>query len=81
MKIILDARKVEDYGIGEYIKSLFSEIIASGYFDVKIIANENSDITNFLRGETIYAKSKNYSLREHFEIPRLLNKYRDFFYF
>ncbi|MEN8153041.1 MAG: glycosyltransferase family 1 protein [Acidobacteriota bacterium] len=81
MKIILDARKVDDYGIGEYIKNLFSGIIESEYFETKIVSHADSGQTNFPNGKIIHTKSENYNFKEHFEIPRLLNKYKDFFYF
>lgn len=81
MKIILDARKAEDYGIGEYINNLFPEIAASGHFETKIITHRDKGLIKIPHVEKIFAEAGNYSFREHFELPHLLKKYRDFFYF
>lgn len=85
-KIILDARKLNDYGIGEYIKSLFPAIINSDKFESKLIFPDNSDLNQekfmeFANAGIIKAKSVNYSIREHFEIPNAVSSLKDHYYF
>ncbi len=85
-KIILDARKLNDYGIGEYIKNLFPSIINSEHFESKIIFSNEEIINPNLFGEldqddVIRVKSPNYSLREHFEIPNAVSHLKDHYYF
>lgn len=81
MKIILDARKSEDYGIGEYIKNLFSEIAISGHFETKVITHMDKDLIKIPQEKKIFSEAGNYSFREQFELTRLLKKHKDFFYF
>ncbi len=85
-KIILDARKLNDYGIGEYIKTLFPAIATSENFDTRIILNKNSNSISKVFGglhkdKIIYSKYSNYTIGEHFEIPRKVSSIKDFYYF
>lgn len=85
-KIILDARKLNDYGIGEYIKNLFPSILNSENFESKIIISNEENINPNLFGELdhndiIKVRSPNYSLREHFEIPKAVSQFSDYYYF
>lgn len=85
-KIILDARKLNDYGIGEYITNLFPAIINSGKFDLKLIIPDkyNLNLDNFsgISGtDIIRVKSTNYSIKEHFEIPYSVSRLKDYYYF
>ncbi len=85
-KIILDARKLNDYGIGEYIKNLFPSIIKSNNIKAKIIFSNKESIDPNLFGElalndVIRVKSPNYSLKEHFEIPKAISQFPDYHYF
>ncbi len=85
-KLILDTRKIHDYGIGEYIKTLFPEIINSGKFDVSLITN-NEDKTLLTEtiepkiGSIFNVKAKNYSILEHFEIPGIVKDMKNGIYF
>ncbi len=81
MKIIFDIRKIDDYGIGTYIKNIFGGLIKSGNFDYKIISlkgkiRDISDTKN-----TIEVNSKNYTITEHFEIPSKIKNLNDYYYF
>jgi len=85
-KIILDARKLSDYGIGEYINVLFSAIANSEIFDTRIVLNENiGSIPNIFSGldkeRFIYTKYNNYTIGEHYDIPRKVSSIIDFHYF
>ncbi|MCK5005284.1 MAG: hypothetical protein KAS21_09360, partial [Candidatus Aminicenantes bacterium] len=85
-KIILDARKLNDYGIGEYIKNLFPSIKNSENFESKIIFSNEEIINPNLFGElagddVIRVRSPNYSLKEHFEIPKAVSEMPDYYYF
>ena len=85
-KIILDARKVNDYGIGEYIQTLFPAIIKSDNFEYKVLINDNSAtgekfFDKLPEAHVIEVKSHNYSFREHNEIPNVVKGLDDFLYF
>ncbi|MEN8222932.1 MAG: glycosyltransferase family 1 protein [Acidobacteriota bacterium] len=85
-KIILDARKVGDYGIGEYIKALFPAIINSDEYDHRVLINDNDEqadklIEELPESDIIRVHSRNYTLREHKEIPKAVRNLSDFLYF
>lgn len=81
MKLILDARKIQDFGIGVYLTQLFSGLINSDRFDCRIL-HLYGDVPFPAAGSPALAvKAKNYDLREHLEIPRKLRGLDDFFYF
>lgn len=81
MKIILDARKIEDYGIGSYIQNLFQRIAHSGMFDCRTIHLRGTKYMDLPVESYISVSSKNYDWREHLEIPFKTNGMKDFYYF
>ncbi len=85
-KIIFDARKINDYGIGEYIKTLLPVFVRSEEFEHKILINDNAETEKkFFRelpeSDLIKVRSHNYSIKEHFEIPGAVKHLGDYFYF
>lgn len=81
MKIIFDARRIEDYGIGVYLENLFQGIINSGLFNYKILHLKGTNYLRAPRESFIEVSSKNYDFREHLEIPVKIQKLRSFYYF
>jgi glycosyltransferase involved in cell wall biosynthesis len=81
MKIILDARKIEDYGIGTYIQNLFPGIAHSGLFDCRTVHLRGTTHMDLPPESYIAVSSKNYDWREHLEIPFKTNRMKDFYYF
>jgi len=81
VKIILDARKIEDFGIGVYLENLFQGIIDSGLFDCRILHLKETKYLSASRKSFIEVNFKNYDFREHLEIPLKIGRLRDFFYF
>ncbi len=81
MKLILDARKINDFGIGEYIKNIFVNIAKSEEFQSIIITRNNKGSNLFENNQIINANSLNYSISEHFEIPFKVSKFKEYSYF
>ncbi|MFB0564778.1 MAG: glycosyltransferase family 4 protein [Candidatus Aminicenantaceae bacterium] len=81
MNIILDSRKIEDYGIGVYCRHLFQGLVDSSFFDYRIIHLRKTGYLNAPDESFIEASFKNYDLREHLEVPIKLRKLKDFHYF
>lgn len=81
MKIILDARKIEDYGIGVYLQHIFAGLIKSGQFDHRVIYLGNGNPLAVAEDCIIRCRFANYQWQEHLEIPRRVQPYRDYYYF
>jgi glycosyltransferase involved in cell wall biosynthesis len=81
MNIILDARKIEDYGIGTYIQNLFLGIARSELFDCRTIHLTGTTYLDLPPESHIGVSSKNYSWREHLEIPFKTKGMKNFYYF
>jgi len=81
MKILLDARKIEDYGIGTYIQNLFQGIADSGIFECRAIHLRGTRYIDLPSESYIRVSSKNYDWREHLEIPLKTGRMKDFHYF
>lgn len=81
MKIILDARKINNFGIGIYLRNLFQGIINSDLFDYKILHLKGTDYLSCPEKYFIETLFKNYDFREHLEIPFKMKKYKDFYFF
>ncbi len=81
MKILLDTRKIEDYGIGVYIRNLFQGIVDSGRFECRAIHLKGTDSLELPEEYTIDVSAKNYDFREHVEIPLKTRKFKDYWYF
>jgi glycosyltransferase involved in cell wall biosynthesis len=81
VKLILDARKSDDYGIGVYLTALFSGLIESRGFDCRILHLQDSSPFPITETAAIAVKSRNYNLREHWEIPQKIKGLSDHLYF
>jgi len=81
MKIILDSRKIEDYGIGTYIRNIFQGLINSKKFDCRIIHLKGTEYLNAPRDKFIESNFKNYNPLEQIEIPVKISGLKDFLYF
>ena len=81
MKILLDARKIEDYGIGTYIQNLFQGIADSDIFECRAIHLRGTRYIELPPESYIRVSSKNYDWREHVEIPFKIRRMKDFYYF
>ncbi len=81
MKILLDARKIEDYGIGTYIQNLFQGIADSETFECRVIHLRGTRFIDLSPESYIHVSSKNYDWREHLEIPFKISRMKDFHYF
>jgi glycosyltransferase involved in cell wall biosynthesis len=81
VKIILDARKIEDYGIGVYAENLFQGIINSNQHRCRVLHLRGTRYLMAQEGTFIEVSFRNYDLREHLEIPLKIRKLKDFSYF
>ncbi|MEA1965518.1 MAG: glycosyltransferase family 1 protein [Candidatus Aerophobetes bacterium] len=81
MKIILDARKINDYGIGVYLRNIFQGVVDSGSFDYRILHLKGTDYLNASEKSFIEVSFKNYDFREHLEIPARIRRLKDYYYF
>ncbi len=81
MKIILDARKIKDYGIGVYLKNLFQGLINSGVHDCRILHLKGTEYLKAPGDSFVEVSYKNYDPREHLEIPMKVRDLRNFHYF
>ncbi len=81
MKILFDARKIEDYGIGIYIRNLFQGIVDRGIFECRAVHLRGTEPLSRLGEASIETIARNYDLREHAEIPWKTRKYKDHWYF
>ncbi len=81
MKILFDARKIEDYGIGVYIQNLFQGIVNRGCFEYRVIHLKSTNPLDLPSGSSIETTVKNYDFREHVEIPFKIRKLKDYCYF
>jgi len=80
-KILLDARKIEDYGIGVYIRNLFQGILDSGRFECRVLHLKGTPYLKVSPEANIEISSRNYDWREQVEIPLKTGRYRDHLYF
>ena len=81
MKILLDTRKIQDYGIGIYIQNLFQGIADHKNFECRAIHLKGTDSLDLPKNTFVEVSSKNYDFLEHVEIPLKIRKLRDFYYF
>ena len=81
VKFLFDGRKIDDYGIGTYIKNIFGGLMSSERFDYKFLHLKNSSYPEVSKEKIIEIKSKNYSFFEHFETPFRIRGKKDFIYF
>ena len=81
MKILFDARKIQDYGIGVYIQNLFQGLIDQGDFECRAIHLKGTDCLELPQESSVDVTAKNYDFREHVEIPWKIRKLKDYCYF
>lgn len=81
MKILLDARKIQDYGIGVYIRNLFQGLSDHGEFECRSIHLKGTEYIADKRHPAIEVAARNYDLREHAEIPWKTRRYKEYHYF
>jgi len=81
VRIILDSRKIEDYGIGVYLRHLFTGLVDSGFFDFRILHLKGTTYLSAPGKSFIEVSSKNYNFKEHLEVPAKIKRFKDFYYF
>jgi glycosyltransferase involved in cell wall biosynthesis len=81
VKILLDARKIQDYGIGVYIRNLFQGLAGHSGFECRAVHLKGTDYLDFMQPSTIEVKARNYDFKEHVEIPWKTRKLKDYRYF
>jgi glycosyltransferase involved in cell wall biosynthesis len=81
VKILFDARKIGDYGIGVYIQNLLQGLVDRGGFELRAIQLRGSDSLDLPVSSAIEVMAKNYDFREHVEIPFKTRKFKDYYYF
>ncbi len=81
MKIILDARKIDDFGIGEYIKNVFNPLTESGIFNNTVLFNREHPVDFGGNCTYIPIASKNYNIFEQLEIPLKMLNNRKYLFF
>lgn len=81
VNLILDARKIEDFGIGVYTENLFQGIIDSRQHDCRALHLKGTRYLKTPEKFFVEVSFRNYDLREHFEIPAKIRKLKDFCYF
>jgi glycosyltransferase involved in cell wall biosynthesis len=80
MKIALDLRRINNPGIGRYMRCLTEAMLALGreHEFVLILPPDSLDIIRVergVRGEKVPSKAKYYSIREQVELPRILKEH------
>lgn len=79
--LILDARKMGDFGIGTYIQEIFGGLISSGEFACRALYLEEKGRLPLPDEMQIRCQAANYALREQVEIPWKLRPFRHIPYF
>ncbi|MBX7139341.1 MAG: glycosyltransferase family 4 protein, partial [Oligoflexia bacterium] len=75
MRVLLDARKLEDGGIGVYIQTLISALIASGRVDLTLIAGR-ANLTQYpwaRQVKLVVDQARSYSFDEMFKMMRRID--------
>jgi glycosyltransferase involved in cell wall biosynthesis len=81
VKLILDARKIDDYGIGVYLTQLFSGLDRSNDFDCRFLCLKGTPPLDPPEEVPLTVTARNYDFREHLEIPWKVRGMSDYFYF
>lgn len=81
MRLLLDARKIEDYGIGVYIQQVFGHLLQQNFEDVRVIHLKGKEKLPVSGDKEILAKARNYDPREHLEIPWKCRHLKRYYYF
>jgi len=81
VKLILDSRKVDDYGIGVYLTQLFSGLNQSDNFDCRFLCLKGTAPLGPPEAAPLTVTARNYDFREHLEIPWKVRGMSDYIYF
>jgi len=81
MKLLLDARKIEDYGIGVYIRQVFGGLLEQDFEDVRVIHLRGKATLSVPAEKEIVAEARNYDPREQVEIPWKCRHLKGYYYF
>ncbi len=83
MRLILDARKIGDYGIGVYIEQLFGRLIRKDkdFEDIWVIHLKGRERMPISPNREVLVKARNYDPREHLEIPWKCRYLKGYYYF
>ncbi len=82
MRLLLDARKIEDYGIGVYIRHVFGGLLEQPFFeDIRVIHLAGKERLAVPRQKEIRAHYANYDPREQLEIPWKCRHLKGYYYF
>jgi glycosyltransferase involved in cell wall biosynthesis len=81
MRLLLDARKIEDYGIGVYIRHVFGGLLEQPFEDIRVIHLAGKERLEVPAEKEISAHSANYDPREQIEIPWKCRHLRGYYYF
>ncbi len=81
MRLLLDARKVEDYGIGVYIQEIFGRLLRTPWEDIRVIHLFGKRRLPIAREKEILAHSANYQAFEQVEIPWKTRRFPGYYYF
>jgi glycosyltransferase involved in cell wall biosynthesis len=78
MKVLIDARKLNDGGIGTYIKTLLQALLLDESIRISVILSHKNDLENIsLQGKNkltiLERKNKKYSLSEYILMPRSID--------
>ena len=68
-ELILDARKLGDYGIGTYIQEIFNGLIQSREFSCSVLYLQGKGLPTVSADRLIPCRSANYQAMEQIEIP------------
>ena len=79
MRICIDARKIEDLGIGTYVRNLLKQIHSIDRSEEYFLVFHPGDVHRYEYPEGNFHKvispAGKYGLREHIAIPRILRRY------
>jgi glycosyltransferase involved in cell wall biosynthesis len=81
VKILLDTRKIQDFGIGVYIRNLFQGLADNEDFECRTIHLKGTEHLEISAESAIEVEARNYDFREHVEIPWKTRKLKDYIYF
>ncbi len=81
MRLLLDARKIEDYGIGVYIRHVFGGLLRHGFEDIQVLHLAGASRLNVEATKEIRIRAKNYNLWEQVEIPWKVRSLKNYLYF
>lgn len=81
MRLLLDARKVEDYGIGVYIQEIFGRLLQTPWEDIRVIHLSGKKRLPVTPEKEVLAHSPNYRAWEQLEIPWKTRHFHGYYYF